>query len=503
MSFWPGEVIKNAGWDGMWNTLLAIVGGCAALPDGRLENAMTLANRIATFSTSLSWEDLPQEVIDSAVRAIADTLACAIGASNQPSVNLLKEYALARSGRQSSTLVGSGEKVDPVLATLVNATAARDLDANDLYATAPGRDTGHFSDAIPALLAIAEQYGSSGRDLILATVVAYEIQAALAEGYLWMDRGLHAVSQVAWAVPAAGGRLMGLTENEIVNAIGPAGSTGGLILQSWLKPSRSIPMLKGASAGFAAMRGVEAAELARAGFTAPPDALETLFDRLESDADLSRFGRLENRDEFAITRTIIKRYPAQIYIQAAVEAAIHLSGKISSVDDIAVATLYGHRNVAAGVQGSGAAYTPETREAADHSTPFVVAMALRDGDLTPATYEGEPWRDDELLDLMRRIDLVIDPDLDAMFDREGKLGCRLLVEMIDGTVFETTVDQPEGHPDRPMSREALLAKIDGLLDLGAARCSGSSLLKLCESSPESSTPIELLAAIERHGASRT
>jgi 2-methylcitrate dehydratase len=424
---------------------------------------MTLASRIATFATRLTWEDLSPEAIECAERAIADTVACAIGASNTSAVRITRDYALARSGREIATILGTAERVEPALAALVNATAARDLDSNDMYATAPGRDTGHFSDAIPALLAIAEQQQSSGRELILATVIGYEIQAALAESYRWMDRGIHAVSQVAWTTPAAVGRLMGLTEQEIANAIGVAGSTGGLVLQSWLKPTKSIPMIKATSAGFAAMRGIEAAELARAGMTAPHDALETLFDRIESDAQPARFDRLEHRKQFAITRTIIKRFPAQIYTQAAVQAAIELSGQIQSVDDIAVATLYGHRNVAAGVQGSGAAYTPESREAADHSTPFVIAMALRDGDLTPASYAGEPWLEDDLLDLMRRIDLVIDPDLDAAFDNHGKLGCRLLVEMIDGTVVQAEVDQPEGHPDHPLSAESLQAKMAGLV----------------------------------------
>jgi 2-methylcitrate dehydratase PrpD len=103
----------------------------------------------------------------------------------------------------------------------------------------------------------------------MAIVIAYEVQAALAEAYFWMNRGLHSVSQVAWAIPAAGGRLIDLTEPAIVNAVGLSGSTGGLILQSWLKPSKSIPMLKGSSSGFVAMRGVEAVELALAGLTAP------------------------------------------------------------------------------------------------------------------------------------------------------------------------------------------------------------------------------------------
>jgi 2-methylcitrate dehydratase len=453
---------------------------------------MALAHRIATFATKLSWEDLSQDAIDAATKALVDTIACAIAATDQPSVRIVREYAKARSARERSTLIGTGDSVDPALAALVNATAARDLDANDLYATVPGRDTGHFSDAIPALLAIAEQQRSSGKDLILATVIAYEIQAALAEGYLWMNRGLHSVSQVAWAVPAATGRMMGLTENEIVNAIGLSGSTGGLILQSWLKPSKNIPMLKGASAGFAAMRGVESAELARVGFTAPADALETLFDRLQSDADQSRFARLEERDHFAITRNIIKRFPAQIYTQSAIEAAIELSSQVGSVDDIAVATLYGHRNVASGVQGAGAAYTPETREAADHSTPFVIAMALRDGDLTPASYDGEPWKNEELIDLMRRVDLVIDPELDDAFDRDGKLGCRLLVEMIDGTVHETTVDQPQGHPDRPMSREVFMSKIRYLAGDERAR----RLMCVVESLPEQDRIDEVVSVLQ-------
>jgi 2-methylcitrate dehydratase len=455
---------------------------------------MTLAEQIAAFSSTLRYDELSDETIVAAARAIADTIGCAAGATSTPAVKLLREYAMQRSGSRTSSLIGSTEQVDGPMASLVNATATRDLDANDLYATAPGRDTGHFSDAIPALLAAAEIASSSGRDLILATVIAYEVQAALAEAYLWMERGLHSVSQVAWAVPAAAGRLLGLTEGEIVNAIGLAGSTGGLILQSWLKPSKSIPMLKGTSAGFAAMRGFEAVELASAGFTAPSDALETLFDRLPSDPQPRRFDRLDSCDDYAINRTIIKRFPAQIYTQAAVEAAIELSRQIDFVNDIALVTIYGHRNVASGVQGSGAAYTPETREAADHSTPFVVATGLRDGDLTPASYDGEPWRDEALLGLMRRIDLVIDPDADRAFDEEGKIGCRLVVELVDGNTIETTIDQPTGHPDRPLTREQMLHKLRSLVDPVMGEGKGSTILERAESLRDNGSVSELLDA---------
>jgi 2-methylcitrate dehydratase len=425
---------------------------------------MTLAGRMARFARDVDIEDVSDSALAAATAAIADALACAIGATQQPTTKLLRDYATRRSAHCQASLLGTAERVDVTLAALVNGSAVRDLDANDLYATAPGRDTGHFSDAVPALLAVAEQTGASGSELLAATVAVYELQAALAESYLWLDRGLHPVSQVAWAAPAAAGRLAGLSEEQIIHAIGLSGTTSGLILQSWLKPTTAIPSIKAASTGLVAMRALESVELAALGITAPPDALETLLDRLPSSVEAERFELLKASSTRAIERNIIKRYPAQIYTQAAVAAAVHLSREIESVDDIALATVYGHRNVAAGVQGSGAAYTPQTREAADHSTPFVVAMALRDGDLTPASYVGEPWRDPDMLDLMQRVDLVIDPDADRAFDEAGRIGCALVVEMVDGRRLEVTVDQPPGHPDNPLDRPQHLAKLRSLAD---------------------------------------
>ena len=425
---------------------------------------MLFSEIIADYALDVRFDDLPDEVVSMAQTVIADTLACAVGAIDEPGPAILRQYALDRSSRPESTLLGTSVRVEAPLAALVNCSLARDLDANDLYAGTPGRDTGHFSDAVPALLAVAEATGASGKDLITAIVIAYEVQAALAESYLWMQRGLHSVSQVTWAVPAAAGRLLGLDRDGIISAIGLAGTTGGLILQSWLKPSASLPLIKGGAPGFAAKQALESTELARMGFTAPADALETLFERLPSESAPAAFANLRSPYQFTTTRNMLKRYPAQIYTQAAVQAAVAIHPSISSADNIAVATVYGHRNVAAGVQGSAAAYTPETRGAADHSTPFVVAVGLRDGDLTPASYMGEPWHDPNLIDLMRRIDLVIDPEFERGMEQEGKFGCRLVVELLDGQRFEETVTQQAGHPDNPLGRDQLLAKMRAFAD---------------------------------------
>ncbi len=455
---------------------------------------MYLAEIIADFALELSFDDLPEGVVSTALTAVADTLACAVGAIDEPGPAILRRFALDRRAGSEATLLGSDERVDASLAALVNCAAARDLDANDLYAGTPGRDTGHFSDAIPALLAVAEATGASGRDFITAVVIAYEVQGALAESYLWMKRGLHSVSQVSWAIPAAAGRLLGLDRAQIVSAIGLAGTMGGLILQSWLRPSASLPLIKGGSPGIAARQALEALEMARLGFTAPPDALETLFDRLPADADATPFQHLARPYHFTTTRNMLKRYPAQIYTQSAIQAAVALHTYVTDVEQIAVATVYGHRNVAAGVQGSAAAYTPLTRGAADHSTPFVVAMGLRDGDLTPASYAGEPWRDEALLDLMRRVDLVIDPEFERQFDQEGLFGCRLVVEMLDGQRFEETVRQQQGHPDNPLGRDQVLDKMRAFTDPKLGSGAAERILETVHALPDAALVQQLVSA---------
>lgn len=458
---------------------------------------MAHAETIAEFALGLDLESIPGEVQRAALVAIADALACGLGAIHEPGPSILRQYARQHSAHPQASILGdpdSAKQVDIGLAALVNGALVRDLDANDLYAGAPGRDTGHFSDAIPALLAVAERNGATGSEFLTAVVIAYEVQAALAESYLWMVRGLHSVSQLAWAIPAAAGRLLGLTNEQIVSAIGLSGTTAGLTLNSWLKPAASMPLIKGGAPGFVGKQALEATELAGLGFSAPADALETLFDRLPADADSTPFERLAQPVRFTTTRNMLKRYPAQIYTQSAIQAAVSLQPQINSVEEIAVATVYGHRGVAAGVQGSGAAYTPLTRGAADHSTPFVVATALRDGDVSPASYDDEPWLDPEMVDLMRRVDLVIDPAFETGLVEHGRFGCRLVVELLDGRRLEATVEQQRGHPDNPMGRDELLAKMRGLADRQLGEGTADRLLTAVESLPGASNLEQLIAA---------
>src|SRR5262249_9047989 len=133
----------------------------------------------------------------------------------------------------------------------------------------------------------------------------------------------------------------------------------------------------------------------------------------------------------------------------------------------------------AGVQGSPEAFTPESREAADHSTPFVVAMALRTGSITEKAYEGERWLAPDLRAFMRKIRLIVDPEREAGLRQRGGLGCRGVGGLDDGSRHEVALRQPHGHWEAPLAGADLLAKMASLLDARFGRGFASFLFDTC------------------------
>lgn len=440
----------------------------------------TLAEIMADYAFSLRYDSIPEEVMIAARRHLADTMACALGAYNTAAAQAVRRYAIEKGGCAEATIIGTDQKVPVGLAVLVGGTMARYLDANDIYVFSRGGPSGHFSDGTLALLALAEKYGRNGKELLTCLVASYELQAALAESFNFWECGLHAETNVAWVVPIVAARLIGATPNEAVHACGLSVATG-TVLNTWLRPGRNVPMIKGVAVGLVLERAVEAAELAKVGVTATEDALETVFSSLgplsASAIDPTHVENLSNR--WTTTRNMIKAYPAQLYTQAAIEAALRLYSNRVRVDSVRKLTLYGHRNVCGGVQGSPEAFAPTTQEAADHSTPYVVAMALLRGRLTSQEYEGAPWETPVVKGVMEKIELVRDTDRDRALDREGILGVRLVAELTDGRVEDVVVHQPKGHPDAPLSDAELAEKMTSLLEGIAAASTARRLLDLC------------------------
>ena len=347
---------------------------------------MTTLQKMSKFVAGLRLSDVPTEVETAARRHLADTLACGIGAYDQPPVRSLIQYARRVAGVGRSAIFGYGDKTSPAMASLVNGTMVRYLDANDISSFGGG----HFSDGVPPLLALAQDRRRSANDLVTAIVGLYEIQGVLAQSFDFMSKGYHALTQIPWTTPMVAANMIGANRYEAVHAAGLSGATG-MVLNTWLKPAESIPSIKAVAVGLAGQRAVECAELAALGVTASDDALEYAMSTLDRsyEPDTAASALAELGSSWTMLRHVIKSYPSQIYTQAAVQAALALRDSVESVEEIASITVFGHRNVCSGVQGSPSAFRPRSREAADHSTPFVMAMALLNGEVTRKTFEGE------------------------------------------------------------------------------------------------------------------
>ena len=454
---------------------------------------MTFTQLMARFAFSLTHGDVPDEVEKAARTYLADTVACMMGAYPSEPATALRRWVEEKQCVGDSTIIGSDQKVPTDKAALVNGTTVRYLDANDILYE-PGGRGGHFSDATPSLLAMVEKHDRSAEEFITCAVASYELQAALNRVFPFMARGFHALTQVTWVAPVLLVRLAGGTPTQAVHAAGLSGATG-MVLNTWLKPSHSIPWIKAVSVGMAGQRAVQSAELAMLGVTASEDALETAIETLgpatADDVDVKGMAHLGK--EWHTTRNIIKAYPSQIFTQAAVEASTELYRQGVRADEIEKITLYGHRNVASGVQGSAEAYRPANRESADHSTPYVMSMALMRGRLTPREFEGAPWTRPDVQALMDKIHLVLDQARDSAFMERGVLGVRVEAQLTDGQTHVVEIHQPRGHPDAPFNQTDLKRKIEWLVEDVSSPGTAERLIKICN---EMSTEDDLTTLIQ-------
>jgi 2-methylcitrate dehydratase len=446
----------------------------------KTESLKSFAQMMTDFAFGLTYDSIPKVVMAATRRHLSDSMACALGAYHTAAVGAVRKYAVTKGGSAGATILGTNQKVPAGAAALVNGTMVRYLDANDIFVLRRGGASGHCSDGTPGLLALAEQYRSSGNELLTSLVASYELQGALAETYPVREHGLHPLTHVAWVLPIVAARLMGATPVEAVHACGLSVATS-TVLNTWLRPARTIPMIKGVAVGMVLDHIIEAAELARLGVTATEDAFEAAFSCLSSGAayQVSPTPVKNLGTQWNTTRNMIKVYPAQINTQAAIEAALGIYQKGVRADGVRKLILYGHRNVCAGVQGAPEAFAPASREAADHSTPYVTAMALLRGRLTSREYDQSPWESAEVKALMAKIELVEEPERNRALDDDGLLGVRLVAELTDGRMEESIVQQPKGHPDAPLSDADLLEKMSWLLEAVAPAHTAQRLLELC------------------------
>jgi 2-methylcitrate dehydratase len=363
-------------------------------------------------------------------------------------VRICREVALlAASGTAGATIVGTDRRASPDLATFANGGAARYLDLNDVYVN---RLTIHPSDTISACLALAETERASGQELITAIVLAYEINCRLLDAFDITTRGWDPPVLGLPAVALAAGKLMRLPPEKLTQAVNLSLNDHIPMIQT---RTGNLSDWKGFAAAEAARNAVFAALLARGGLTGPAPIFEGragFFKQVSgpADIDVGSFGA--RGIPFRINSCGMKPYPAVVWAQTAIDAATAVAHEAGGLDRISAIEIAATKR---GYQMAGSEpekWTPDTRETADHSLPYITARAMFDGEVTNESYAPDKLRDPRILAFMRKITVKEDPALTAL--QGDAVPTRVTAILDDGRRISRQVDDVPGFAGRPMQR---------------------------------------------------
>jgi 2-methylcitrate dehydratase len=401
-----------------------------------------IALRLARFALDVDFAALPESMVEWGKEVLLDTIGCAIsGYDGAPAESARRVFA-ALGGAAQSTVIGSGQRLPSPAAAWINGTMARYQDLNDTHPQ-PGR-VGHFSEVIPTALAVAEQSGAGGARLLAAIVAGYEVLAATT--FHGPQVGVGFATFGAIASPVVAGTLLGLSERQIASAVGISLSSN-VTLVSWLGEAGGS-MLKASTWSSNAHHGILAAMLAQQGFTAPETAIETYLRTVEvshPEVQLPPPGRFT-----APARNMLKRYAAQMSTAGPIELVLTLARRHQiRPEDVEEIVVHGTAELARYAAGPGT-QRPASREAADHSLPYVLAVALVEGDVLPAQYARRQWEEPRVVTLMDKVTSVVSPELDRRAHADGSMPARVVIRAA-GRTFSAELENPRGHAANPMS----------------------------------------------------
>jgi 2-methylcitrate dehydratase len=284
--------------------------------------AQHLANRLADYAVALKFEDLPKQAVHETKRRFIDSFATAVGAMDGDAYPIARKVAATVQSTPNATLLGGGTS-SVEWATFVNGLLIRYLDFNDTYLSL---EPAHPSDNLAAVLSVSEMTQASGRDMIAAAVLAYEVQCRLCDAASLRKHGFDHVFYGALSSTLAACKLMKLSAVQMTHALGMAGVANTALRQT---RSGELSMWKGCAFSNAARNAVFAALLAAAGMTGPAPIFEGdvgIMKLLTGPFELGPLGG-GNRS-FMINQTYIKFWPAEYHSQSAIDAALQLRPEI-------------------------------------------------------------------------------------------------------------------------------------------------------------------------------
>ncbi len=404
---------------------------------------------LSSYACNLSYEDLPPEVIHQVKRTVADTLGCAVGGYLSEPAKVARKLAGDITSGTPSRILGTNDYSSLDMAGFANGVMVRYLDCNDSYFSPGG---GHPSDMIPAALAVADSAEADGKTLITAIALAYEAFCRIADQVpdnQW-DQGIFSVIGAA----CAAGKVLGLDEEQMGHAISLAA-----VPNVPLRVTRmgELSMWKGCAAAAATRSGVFAAQLAAEGMTGPFEPFEGRKGLWEQaigyPVEIEALGGEDS--PFRILNTIFKFYPSQIHTQAPIDLAIQLHERVQP-DDIASIKIQSYNSAVSSASTEPEKWDPKTRETADHSIPFLTAVGLRDGAVTPATFAPDRIADTGLRTIINKMRIDENPEFTERYPEQ--YNCRIEVIKSNGQTEVASTSYPKGHGKNPLSDAEVDAK---------------------------------------------
>jgi 2-methylcitrate dehydratase len=413
-------------------------------------------NQIVEYVSNFGYADLSQSAIESTKERVLDSFACAMAAYNSVPVEAMRRVAMQSSARYGATVLGTTHVAPVYDATIALGTAIRAHDWNDTYLA---KEPAHPSDNIGAVMAVAEAENRSGRDLITGIVLAYELQCRLCDAAAIRKRGWDHVTYGSVSSTAAAAKMMGLNPEQVRHALGIALTTGNYLRQTRIG---TISNWKAAAFAKAARNGVEAALYVKHGFTGPSEIIEGQHGLISqitgADFNLAPSFGGQGDQEYKIVNTYIKFFPAEYHSQSAIWAAIALREQIGAdgwkeIKSIVVETSH-HSYEIIGMEKDK--WEPETKETADHSLPYITAVALVDGTVTLRQFDKEHLQSKALRNLIAKVECR---EKKVYTDVYGSsYPNKITITMNNGKVFAKEIENPKGHPLNPLSRSQIELK---------------------------------------------
>jgi len=414
----------------------------------------TISQRWAKFALRLNYQDIPSVAIKEAKRFLLDSVGCAFSALNNKDTQAAYDYIQDLGGKKQATVIGWGEKANLPQATLMNSLLIRALDYNDIYWE---QDPSHPSDIIPAVLSTGEFMKKNGKEVLVGIVIAYELEMRLCLAAFpgVREMGWHHATLTQFVSPVVAGRILGLNEKEIVAAIGISGSShftlGGVV-------AGHLTNMKNAADPLAVEAGVRAALLASKGYTGPVEAFEgkeglfEVLDKVKWDRDILTKGLGEN---FLINQCGYKAFPTEALTHQPITAALEVM-KESNLDPKEVKEILVETTTrGADILSDPSKYKPTTKETADHSLPYCIAVAVAKGNVLPSDFEEDALREPFVWSLLDKIKVVANPEIDNLFP---KIKRAIVTIKTSKGEYKKQEDFAKGQPERPLSEEELISK---------------------------------------------